>query len=129
MILMALKLDCLRQRSSPWLSHSKPGSGDRSGLAGLLVAFLLVGGNGGDQALVERDLLYLARHVTQVDQEAVHLRHPHQRVLIQQAVQQPLGVEAARVQRLRDDAGLRGPSLAVLWPTLNRAHTSAVINK
>src|SRR3954470_4954485 len=45
----------------------------------------LVSGNVGDHALLERDLLDLTRHIAQVDQHAVDLGHPHERVPIQQA--------------------------------------------
>src|SRR3954452_6469222 len=68
---------------------------------------LLVGRDVGDHALLEGDLLNLARHMAQVDQHPIDLNHPHERVLIQQAGQRPLGIKSARVQSLRDDARLR----------------------
>jgi hypothetical protein len=49
----------------------------------LLGIFLLIGRNIGNHAFVERDLLHLARHVAQINQEAIHLGYPHNRVLIQ----------------------------------------------
>src|SRR3569833_1449715 len=42
-----------------------------------------------DHALLVGDLLHLARHVAQVDQQAVDLGHPHQRVLVHEALQHP----------------------------------------
>jgi hypothetical protein len=46
-------------------------------LGSLAGASLPIGGDAGDHPLLERDLLHLARHVPQVDQQAVGLGHPH----------------------------------------------------
>src|SRR3954453_16994970 len=51
--------------------------------------------------------LHLTRHMAQVYQHPIDFNHPHERVLIQQAGQRPLGIKSARVQSLRDDARLR----------------------
>ena len=37
----------------------------------------------GDHAFLKCNLLNLARHLTQIHQYAINLRHPHQRVVIQ----------------------------------------------
>ena len=63
-----------------------------------------IGGNVRDHPLLERDLLDLARHMAQVDQEAVDLGHPDQRVRVDLAGQCPGRIELARAERLRDDA-------------------------
>jgi hypothetical protein len=46
-------------------------------LGSLAGASLPIGGDAGDHPLLERDLLHPARHVPQVDQQAVGLGHPH----------------------------------------------------
>jgi hypothetical protein len=56
-------------------------------------------------------LLHLTWHAAQIDQESVHLGHPHQRVLIQQAGQRPLRIQTA-VSRTREIT--RALALAVL---------------
>ena len=79
--------------------------------AALLGAFLMIGRDIGDHAFVECDLLHLTWHAAQIDQESVHLGHPHQRVLIQQAGQRPLRIQTA-VSRTREIT--RALALAVL---------------
>src|SRR3954464_13395797 len=86
---------------------------------------LLVGRDVGDHALLEGDLLDLTRHLAQVYQHPIDFNHPHERVLIQQAGQRPLGIKSARVQSLRDDARLRtGCALADPEPgtQISRGH-------
>src|SRR3954453_342514 len=64
-----------------------------------------VSGNVGDHALLERDLLDLTRHLAQVDQYAVDLGHPHERVPIQPARQRPVWIKLTGAKRLRDGPG------------------------
>jgi hypothetical protein len=51
--------------------------------ASLLGAFPPISRDVGNHAFVECDLLHLTWHVAQIDQEPIHVGHPHQRVLIQ----------------------------------------------
>jgi len=47
----------------------------------------------GNQCVFEGNFLDLSRHVPQIDQEAIHFRHPHQRIPFGQAAQRPLRIE------------------------------------
>lgn len=82
----------------------------------------------GDQPVVERDLVHLTRYIAPINQDPVHFGHPQQRVLLQQAGQQPLGLHTIGVQGVRDQI-TRALAPTVVWPTLNRAHGSAVVMK
>jgi hypothetical protein len=58
------------------------------------LVLLLVCRNIGDHTLRVRNHLHLPRHITQVDEQSANLRHPHQRVLVDQALQHPGRIHA-----------------------------------
>src|SRR3954451_21948182 len=64
-----------------------------------------ISGNVGDHALLERDLLNLTRHLAPVDQHAVDLGHPHERVPVQPARQRPVRIKLTSAKRRRDGPG------------------------
>src|SRR6266404_6105307 len=62
--------------------------------------------NVGNQSVFKGNFLDLAGHVPQIYQQAIHLYHPHQRILLSQARKRPLGIERMGPNRLFDGAGL-----------------------
>src|SRR4051812_42261632 len=96
-----------------WQTHTaliKPSPNRNPAFSGRYVAepglSFSVSGNVGDHALLECDLLDLTRHLAQVDQHAVDLGHPHERVPIQQARQRPVRIKLAGAKRLRKGSGV-----------------------
>src|SRR3954470_12196262 len=77
--------------------------------------------NVGDHALLECDLLDRTRHLAQVDQHAVDLGHPHERVLIQQARQRPVRIKLAGAKRLRNGSGFATGSALIDCPAVELA--------
>jgi hypothetical protein len=60
----------------------------------------------GDQSVFEGNFLDFAGHVPQIHQQTIHLCHPHQRILLGQARERPLGIERVGPNRLFDGACL-----------------------
>jgi hypothetical protein len=66
----------------------------------------VIRGDVGDQSLFEGNFLDFARHVPQIYQQAIHLRHPHQRIPLEQARKRPLRIKRLGPKRPFGDARL-----------------------
>ena len=75
-------------------------------------------------SLGESHFLNRARHRAQIDQQAVHLRHPYKWIAADQAGERPLRVEYPYLEGLLDDPRL---GVEVLSPTPKAAQRSAVV--
>jgi hypothetical protein len=64
----------------------------------------VIRGDVGDQSVFEGNFLDFARHVPQIYQQAIHLCHPHQRILLDQARKRPLRIKRLGPRRPFDDA-------------------------
>src|ERR1700683_4268848 len=58
------------------------------------------------QSIFKGNFLDLARHIPQIHQQAIHLCHPHQRILPGQAREGPLRIERMGLKRLFNGARL-----------------------
>ena len=87
-------------------------------------SILPVCGDVGNYSLGESHFLNLARHRAQIDQQAVHFRHPYKWIAADQAGKRPLQVEYPYLEGLLDDPRL---GVEVLSPTPKAAQRSAVV--
>ncbi len=71
--------------------------------------FNLVGGNVGDQPLLKGEFLYFTRTSTNVHDEAVDFKLPHQGIVVHTAGQSPVVIELADLQHLANQLGLALP--------------------
>jgi hypothetical protein len=78
----------------------------------------------GDHTLLVGDHLHLAWHVAYIDQQAIDLGHPYERVLVNDALQ--LQVGSMRFVCSASEMTL-ALALVVLWPTPNAVQTSAMV--